>query len=62
MTRTEDFFLRAALLGLLSSLPIINPIIPPTNSIDPSMIEGTPIRYAAVRGIPDIMNELETSC
>jgi hypothetical protein len=26
------------------------------------MIEGTPIRYAAVRGIPDIMNELETSC
>jgi hypothetical protein len=26
------------------------------------MIEGTPIRYAAVGGIPDIMNELETSC
>ena len=31
---------------------MISPRIPPANSIDPSMIEGTPIRYAAVGGIP----------
>jgi hypothetical protein len=41
-----------------SSWSIVSVIIAPTSKIEPIMIEGTPIKYARVGDIPDMMTEL----